>query len=184
MKQLYMFAIMPPPELAVRINSERLLFSEKYKCVKALKPPVHITLYPPFHDTNDFEEKIKGIQRWVEEQTGFFIELMDFNFFKKHNSPVVYIGVVKNDNLNKLHEGFLEQLKNYIPVKSSGSYTPHFTIGYRDVPSAIFPNIVKEYSTRRFSASFEVSSIYLWKHDGKNWQILNEYKFGTATQLI
>jgi 2'-5' RNA ligase len=172
-----MFAIMPPADLAARIHNERLLFSEKYHCVKALKPPVHITVYPPFNNSPDFETKIKEIEKWAKQQEAFPVELRDYNYFKNPGSPVVYIAIVNNPALTHLHDAFLDQLQKYMPVEKHGSYKPHFTIGYRDVPRQLFPHIVSEYSARHFSGSFEVSSIFLWKHDGKNWQIIDEYKF-------
>jgi 2'-5' RNA ligase len=184
MEHLYMFAIMPPAELAARIHTERQNFAEQYKCVKALKPPVHITLYPPFKHADGLEDTIKGIRNWASLQTKFPVELKNFNFFKNRNSPVIYIDVVANDHLKKLHNEFLDQLKKYMPVERPDKYTPHITIGYRDVPPAIFPEIVKAYSPRRFSAAFDVSSIYLWRHDGKNWQVQQEYTFGTDNQLF
>lgn len=177
-----MFAIMPPHSLALKIDDERKNFAEKYKCVKALKPPVHITLYEPFKRSSEIEEKISGIQSWAEKQKPFQVDLKNFNFFRHSKSPVVYIDIVKNDSLSMLHESFIEQLKKYMPVeKHNITYTPHFTIGYRDIPPAIFPDIMNEYSKRRFSESFEVKCIYFWKHDGKNWQIQTEFKMGLSS---
>jgi len=173
-----MFAIMPPEKTLRRISSERDIFAVKYNCVRALKPPVHITLYPPFSAPNDIEQSIQKIGKWAETQRPIHIELRNYNYFKNPISPVVYIDVVKNDNLKILQRKFTEQLKKYIKVETTDRpYSPHFTIGYRDVPPAILPTIVEEYSTRRFSESFDFDRIYLWKHDRKNWQVLREFKF-------
>ena len=185
MDNLYMFAIMPPPELATQINKERQVFAENYNCVKALKPPVHITLYDPFKNSDAFEEEIIGMQQWAGNQAPFNVGLKNYNFFKNPVSPVVYIEVVKNDNLTLLHKRFVIELRKYLDIESNSNnkYTPHITIGYRDVPPALFPDIVKNYSKRPFNAVFEVNSIYLWKHDGKNWQIQNEFKLGKAEHV-
>jgi len=178
MEQLYMFAIMPPPELSDRISNERKIFAAKYKCIKALKPPVHITLYPPFKELPAFEERISNIASWVSEQERFTLALHNYGFFKTHTSPVVYIAVVRNPILSNFHKGFVAQLSNFMDAKDEGSYTPHFTIGYRDVPRDQLSKIESEYSQRTFSGSFEVQTAYLWRHDGKSWQILQEYKLG------
>ena len=174
-----MFVLMPPKNLALKIDDERRTFAEAYKCVKGLKPPVHITLYPPFEKPSEFEEEIKSLQYWVQQQKSFEVTLKDFNFFKPDTSPIIYINVVLNESLNILHKTFIGQLRKYIPIaQDNNEFSPHFTIGYRDIPVALFPEIMKEYSARSFSGSFEVSSIYLWKHDGKKWQILNEFTMG------
>lgn len=180
-----MFAIMPPEKLAIRIDDERKNFAEKYKAIKALKPPVHITLYEPFKEDIEFEEHIMGINPWVERQKPFPVELKNYNFFRHSTSPVIYIDVVKNEALGVLHRTFIEQLKKYLPIERNATkYTPHITIGYRDIPAAIFPEIMHEYSPKRFSASFEVSSIYLWKHNTKNWEIRQEFKMGVTPQPV
>lgn len=183
MLSLYMFALMPPPALTQRIEDERRNFAEDYKAVKALKPPVHITLYEPFKDLPEAEQDIIGLTPWVERQQPFELELKNFNFFRHSTSPVVYIDVVKNEQLALLHRNFITELKKYTEVeKRNGSYTPHITIGYRDLPVAIFPEIMSVYSRKRFSAKFEVNAIYFWKHDGKNWQILHTFKMGVQPQ--
>ena len=63
MENLYMFAIMPPEAETNEISKERQMFAENYNCFKALKPPVHITLYEPFKTEPDFEKEITGLQR-------------------------------------------------------------------------------------------------------------------------
>jgi len=172
----YMFAIMPPTELAKRINTERQILSERYSCFKALKPPVHITLCNPFWTSDEVESEILRIQNWADYQKSVQIELKNFNFFPKPKNPVVYIDVMENSYLKELHKSFKKELKKYKHiVQDSKGFTPHFTIGYRDVSPEIFPMVVKEYSKRFFSGSFLCDKIYFWKHNGKYWQILNEF---------
>ncbi|GAA4459449.1 2'-5' RNA ligase family protein [Nemorincola caseinilytica] len=174
--QLYMFAIMPLAGLEQRISEERKAFAERYNCVKALKPPVHITLYEPFKEDPAIEQKLQGLAPWVAQQAPVSIELNDFNYFNNRKSPVVYIDVVKNERLRELRKGFVQQLRKYIPVApQEQEYRPHFTIGYRDVPPGLMPQIIADHSMRRFKGSFVADKIYLWRHDGANWQILHEF---------
>jgi 2'-5' RNA ligase len=179
-KSLYMFAIMPPGELAQTIHAERIAFAQKYDCQKALKPPVHITLYPPFSAERDLEEKAEALRGWVSAQASFVINLHNYDYFKDHRSPIVYIDVLPNQVLNDFYNAFLAQLQELMPTQSSETYKPHFTIGYRDVPRQRLPEIVAEYSKRTFTASFEVTSIFLWKHDGKKWNVLKEFELKSA----
>lgn len=177
---LYMFAIMPPPDLAAKIHNERLNFAEEFKFVKALKPPVHITLYPPFKIpislAPGFENAIKHLQHWADKQVTFDIQLKDYEFFKNKYKPVVYIQVTKNELLNTLNKSFLIELAHYLQIeKSKVPFKPHFTIGYRDVDPEVFPAIMDAYSKRLFSGHFICNSIYLWKHNRENWQVLHEF---------
>lgn len=177
---LYMFAIMPSSELAEKIHNERINFAEEFGYVKGLKPPVHITLYEPFQipssETSTFETGIRSIQKWADTQQSFEIELKNFNYFDHGLHPVVYIDVVRNNELKALHSGFVKELKRYIEMKKQrDTYRPHITIGYRDIPVQAFKAIREVYSKKRFSAAFNCRSFYLWKHDGKNWQVKHEF---------
>lgn len=187
---LYMVAIMPPAVLSSTIHEKRVDFSKKYSYVAALKPPVHITLFEPFlireSDVPLFEENLNKIQKWAEHQQAFDINLLNYNFFNNREHPVVYIDVVKNTFLKQLHSGFLRQLRKFVSLDhpSSPSYKPHITIGYRDIPAKTFSSIKADYRQQAFSGSFNCGSIYLWKHDRKNWQIEREFQFKYKLQQL
>ena len=48
---LHLWAIVPPPDMAQQIDDLRKEFSVNFQCFKALKPPVHCTLYTLFKST-------------------------------------------------------------------------------------------------------------------------------------
>lgn len=191
-----MFAIVPPPGVEQQIQKERLLFSENYNCHKALKPPVHITMYEPFKQEELFEEDIVLLKKWSQNQKPFNIVIQNFSFFENPRSPVVYISVVKDENITLLRTSLLKELKHFIeadapelingrpvPPPRPQPFHPHFTIGYRDVPPALFPAIKKAYINKRFSASFICDKVVLWKHNGINWQTITEFPFGKEDPL-
>jgi 2'-5' RNA ligase len=148
-EHLYMFAIVPPAGLAKEIDVVRHQFAENFKCYKALKPPVHITLFPPFKTTDDIEQRILALQKWVRHQMPFSLELSNFNFFENRLKPVLYIEVVRIEALKNLHSGFLRQIRNYLPSLEidKSIYRPHFTIGYRDILPGMMPEIKRRIHT-------------------------------------
>ncbi len=179
-----MFAIMPPEEVAVIIHNERLIFAERYNCVKALKPPIHITIYPPFEEKETIEKEMMSLDAWAAMQSPFSVALKDYSFFKTRFSPVIYIDVEQNPVLQKLRSEFVSRLRKYITVSTDfGPYQPHFTIGYRDVPAAKLPQIKEEYSVRKFNAAFEVKSIFFWKYVNNHWQTIHEFRFSGADKV-
>lgn len=186
---LYMFAIMPPTDLSAKIHDKRLNFAEEFNCVAALKPPVHITMYPPFRlpilEAKIFEQQTSKLQQLADKQAPFLLHLSDYGYFDNVTNPVLYIDVLKSTELVKLHSNFLKELKKFMDFeKKSDPYKPHVTIGYRDIDPKIFPEIKALYAKRTFKASFECDAFYLWKHDRKNWQIFRKYLLkGTDNQL-
>lgn len=187
---MYMFAFMPPETKALEIHNHRLGFAEDYSFTRALKPPVHITLLDPFFVDNDiaplFEDKMYSLLDWAEQQSNFPIELQDFGFFENPQSPVVYINVRKNIKLNALRNSFLNQMrKHYGFVIPKNTYKPHITIGSRDVTPEAFPWIKADYSKRSFKDSFDCNAFYLWKHNGHNWEVIQEFALkGMSEQLV
>lgn len=177
---LYLFAIMPPEKLSKEIHDERLTFAEEYGFVAALKSPVHITLFPPFKipvaENTAFESHVSNMQNWADSQHSLTIELQNFNFFDNYGYPVLFIDVLKSPELVKLRSSFLKELDNYPWIeKSTLPFKPHITIGYRDIDQAVFPTIREVYARRKFKAQFDCNAIYLWKHDGKQWQVFKTF---------
>jgi hypothetical protein len=81
---LYMFAIVPPVAVAGAVQQERLAFADKYGFVKGLKPPVHITLFPPFkipvEDTAEFEQRMMVLNDWAGMQQSLIFTWMPLVF--------------------------------------------------------------------------------------------------------
>jgi 2'-5' RNA ligase len=186
---LYMFAIMPPSRISRTIHGKRVEFFQRYKFRKALKPPVHIALLDPFfipqEYSGSFEKGISHIQDWASNQCPFGIDLHNYNFFDNPRQPVVFIDVVKSEQLANFHCRFTEQLAKY-KIKTAGprSYKPHVTIGYRDVDPGVFHEIKKYYSAQTFDSTFDCNNFYLWKYNGDNWQVIKTYTLSAnETQL-
>ena len=179
-KQLYFFAILPANDISEKLDAIRLEVSQKYRCYAALKPPVHITLYPPFRDSG-LEKRFSLMQSWIQRQPVFDIELKGFNFFKNPEHPVVYADVIKNKQLMQLQSGLKKHIRRFVPApRESYSFKPHITIAYRDIKSEIFPDIINDFNKRTFKASFTADTVYLLKHDGKKWNILFGFKMGVS----
>jgi 2'-5' RNA ligase len=175
-----MLALMPPPDKSSAIHQVRQHFSERFQFKKALKPPVHITLLKPFLIPGkwalSFEKYISQIQNWAKEQCAFTIGLHNYNFFENPYHPVVYIDVAKSESLISFHANLMIELAKYhLTNGKPGNFKPHITIGYKAVTPDAFPAIKDYYSKQTFSDSFTCEAFYLWKHNGKNWEVLNTY---------
>lgn len=164
-----MLAIMPPPVIAEEIQKVRLAFADKYKAYAALKPPVHITLVPPFWALKETEERlIRLLDAWAATQKPFQLRLNGFDTFRRNG--VIFINVEENRELYTFQKNVMQRYMEIFPAQPPGvGFHPHLTIGYRDIPKEVFKEAAKEYLQRRFEASFEIKSFYLWKHNRKSW---------------
>lgn len=176
-RALHLWAIVPPPELTERIEEERKEFSQNFHCIKALRPPVHITLYQPFRaSVADVEAALPELRTWIAMQPVFPVVAKGFGFFDRRQ-PVVFIDVEPNDAMTALNSGIARASQRLfdLPEAVRQGFHPHFTIGYRDVPKDIFPAIKKAYSRRSFYAAFAASEVSLFRHNGQRWEL--QYQF-------
>jgi len=175
---LYFIAIMPPDDIAQRVQKVKKEFVEKYDSEEAYNKPPHFTLRAPFKAPEEIEETIvPQLIFFAEDQESFTVQLNGFGHFR---NDVIYIDVIDASPMQSLHADLQDYLQNemgFSDKRSNNSYTPHMTVAYRDLTSENFQRAWKEFKDRSFDYSFEVNSIYLLKHDYQQWQPFYEFNF-------
>lgn len=172
MQDLFFVAILPPLAISNDIEEIRKQCSQEYKVYSALKPPVHITLIPPFKLDPTQKNKLISSLEQSRNFLPFTQELRNYNGFPP---KVVFINAIKNPGITGLHKMLRENLKIY-SKESTGPINPHITIAYRDVDPTIYDQMMEVYSKRRFHAHFTVDKFALLKHDGKKWNLFKEFE--------
>ncbi len=187
MSSLYLIAILPPEDLSRQINEIRVQCSEKFGVQKALKPPVHITLYRPFKMEDAFETKMcRLLQSVAAGLEPFRQELENFEAFDMH---AVVIRALKNPQMMKLQRSVASIFrKNEIdklpPGTKNLAFRPHVTIAYRDILPEVFPLLWQEYKDAHFKRNFTNDNFSILKHDGKQWNKVRDFKLcGHGSQL-
>ncbi len=178
---LYMLAIMPPEQLTREIEAIRVAFAEKYNCKAALKPPVHITLIPPYKTSPENTERIVPLLRELaRNQIPYPITIKDYDNFK--GNEVVYMNIVHDDLVELFQQNLVANMKRWLPeitFKSGKEFHPHITIGYRDIQPELFDAAAFAYKQKHFFATFIMDAIYLWKHNGQCWETAERFPLGT-----
>jgi 2'-5' RNA ligase len=182
---IYLFTVMPPPELAARIEAVRRECADQFGTVRALKPPVHITLFVPFKATDEEAQRLSEMKSWAAQQPPTSLELHDFGFFSKGRTPVLFINVVQDPKLESLNANITTLVRERVedaPEPEDRPYHPHITIAYRDTTRQMLPALKAAYGEREFRAMFPVPAFFLWKHDGNQWQVIDRFEL-TAGQI-
>jgi 2'-5' RNA ligase len=175
---MYLLAIMPPPEIAAEIRSIQEQFAGKYNCKAALKNPVHVTIIPPlWASESEKQQMLTETNSLLSQLNAFPLNLNGFSSFKRNQ--VIFIDVDVDERLQRLQKAVEDVYVSLFPEnKKMGStrpFHPHFTIGYRDIPKSQFKSAEAEYLNKEFQASFLLDKIFLWKHDGKRWNVHAEH---------
>jgi 2'-5' RNA ligase len=175
---MYYIAILVPEKINTQVLKWKFYFKEKFDCEAALKSPAHITLIPPFWMKQEAEQDLKNtIIEFSRSSTSFEIYLKDFASFKP---KVIFVNVVENEKLKKLHDSFNEFIisKDKFPVKKDEHpFHPHITIATRDLYKNAFSEAWEKFSTMKFEADWRADSISLLRHNKKNWDVIFTSRF-------
>ena len=175
---LYFLALLPPEDLREKVKEIKLEISGRYGAAHALKSPAHITLQMPFRKKESAERSMEeALSHFSKKCKPFHIELDGFDFFPP---KVVFIRISDHRPVIALRNNLLPVLweKLELTKKQTGSrFHPHLTVATRDLKEEDFPLAREDFSQRDFKADFKVKSLYLLKHNGKNWDIFKEFPF-------
>ncbi|REC43871.1 2'-5' RNA ligase family protein [Chryseobacterium sp. 5_R23647] len=171
MKKMYFIAIYPDQKTIdeVRVFKEDLALH--FGNSKALKNDAHITLLPPFEREIELEEDIHlAFQKIDTNITPFEIILNGFGNFPNPKNPVLFIKPEESENLKQLYFNVKEKFSF-----KRDSFSPHVTVGYRDLTYENFLKAWEIYKGKNYETKFLVDKIILLRHDGK-WIPINEKK--------
>lgn len=173
---LYFIAIVPPEPVYGEALALKYHFKDAYRSKAALNSPPHITLHMPFKWKEDREnELINNLESFSLTQNQFEIRLTNFSSFEPR---VIFIDVTKDEKLESLQK----QLKRFCKVTlnlfnadyKELAYHPHLTLAFRDLKKPEFYKAWEEFKEKKFEAKFDVDSIVLLKHDGREWKIFKQ----------
>lgn len=176
---LYFIAILPPDDIAGKVQAVKKEFADNYDSQEAYRRPAHFTMQPPFKKPERDESKIiEAVSKFAGRQQPFMVQLNGFNYFR---DDVIYIDIANPVPMQSLYRNlitFLQAECNFTDdMIRNQKLNPHMTVAYRDLSSGHFQKAWKVFSKRTFNYRFKVTSIFLLKHDSKRWQPHHEFHF-------
>ena len=119
---------------------------------------------------------IEALKSFIEPFHSFDIRFLNFNSFPPR---VIYIDVVKNEELNKLQKELQRFCKKELNLFNANykehAYHPHVTLAFRDLRKQHFISAWEEFKEKKFERNCLVKSVFLLKHDGEKWNVLEEF---------
>jgi len=176
---LYFIAIIPHRELREEIRKIKERMKSEHGAGHALKSPAHITLQMPFKRSSEDETFIsETLRRFVTGEKCFTVDLDGFGAFAP---KVIFIKISKPEPVmvlySRLKEALMTEL-HFSPAEIMKDVQPHITVATRDLTKEAFNEAWTKFPKEEFKASFDVHSVFLLKHNGRNWDILEEFPFG------
>ncbi len=177
--ELFLIALVPPLPLREQVRSLKLEMLQLYGAGHALKAPAHITLEGPFRLAPDTANKLEDtLDEFSGQQRPITVQLRDFDHF---SIRVIFIRILEHGPVIALERQLTSVLSGSQLLQKRPKpipFHPHMTIATRDLEEAAFFKAWADFKNRAFHAFFEVNSLHLLRHNGKNWDIFREFRFG------
>ncbi|MDT9340407.1 2'-5' RNA ligase family protein [Trichodesmium erythraeum 21-75] len=178
-KCLLFVALVPPENIQNQVTEIKEYFSRNYNSSHALKSVPHITLQPPFKwPTESLTLLQESLEAFTQHCSAFPITLSGFAAFVPR---VIYINVVKTPELLKIQRdliAFTETTLGIVhPPSKIRPFSPHVTVAFRDLTKQNFRAAWIEFRERSLDLDFTASQLTLLIHNGKRWNICNEFPF-------
>ena len=175
--QLFFIALLPSVEAQEYANQIKHHFADVYASKGALKSPPHVTLQPPFKwDINYVNDLENVLADFVLQCSAIPLVLENFAAFKPR---VIYIDVHKTPELLAIQKDLNAHLESTLNIVDKMSkrraFTPHLTVGFRDLSKANFYRAWDEFKEKKVYFQCDVSQLTLLKHNGKKWDIYQEF---------
>jgi 2'-5' RNA ligase len=178
-KELYFIALLPHNDLRISIREIKEDIYETFGAGHALRSPAHITLQRPFkRGVADEAGIVTVLRQFALGEKCFGVELNGYGAFPPR---VIYIKITDPGPVRALHLRLKEVLVNDLDFSREeimNAVQPHITVATRDLTGEAFGEAWPEFMNKKFHGHFEAGSIFLLKHNGRNWDIFREFPFG------
>lgn len=175
---LYFIAIIPHSELREEVRAVKVRMRDRHGAGHALKSPAHITLQMPFkRNIRDELPVSAALRTFAAKETPFNVDLDGFGCFAPR---VIYIRVTDPEPVRELHMRLKQMLIDILGFSQNEimqDVQPHITVATRDLTRDAFREAWAEMKDEEFRGTFGVNSIFLLKHNGRDWNILKEFPF-------
>ncbi len=166
----YYLACIPEGPVKFQILDEQKALFERYGLKAMFNSPPHITLYRPFE--------------WEESRESYLTDRLICNFkidpfdvvvkgFSGFPRRVLFLKIAPNEELQALYKSLRRFMRERLGIINEYSnaygFTPHITLAFRDLKPALYDALITEYKNRIFEGRFNVSKIWLLKHD-RTWK--------------
>ncbi|NJL47944.1 MAG: 2'-5' RNA ligase family protein [Leptolyngbyaceae cyanobacterium SM2_5_2] len=173
-------ALLPPLDLQNRVTAIKEDLWQRFQSKAALKSPPHITLQPPFlWPVESLAALNQSLAAFALEQAPIPIQLAGYSAFPPR---VIYIDVQPEPSLFACQAALQTEFEATFGLTQANaqhhSFTPHMTVGFRDLKPAAFHRAWAEFKNRPFAASFVAQTLTLLRHDGQRWRVAADFPFG------
>ncbi|MCB2410117.1 2'-5' RNA ligase family protein [Hymenobacter lucidus] len=172
---MFLVAILPPEPVFSEVWALKQEVHQLTGSRNAVRLPPHITLIPPLRQPNAFEAELRAsLADFAATQRSFTIGLRDFKWF---DNRTLFVHVAQPEAVQAFHAALTAWCAAHLPQipRETRPFTPHMTLATRDLPASAVPGLKADFARRHYEATFDVQRLVLFRHDGQQWQPVQEF---------
>ncbi|GAA3921435.1 RNA 2',3'-cyclic phosphodiesterase [Chitinophaga oryziterrae] len=182
-QNIYFIALLPNAATGKEIIRIKQEFADNYDARQSLRVLPYITLQVPFTAKPEIENALcRELADFAAAQSPFDIHLKGFGAIHLKNRRVLYIHVEKDPALQELHTklmGFLRKEFGFSSMLARYGYNPHISVAVDDLKNRELEAAWEEYHNKPFEATFRVNNLYIFRHTGTSWEVLQKCRLGS-----
>lgn len=177
-KRRYFVALLPTQTIQDYTHKIQEFVCDRYASCAALKSPPHITLLPPFEQSDSVLPALeKQLQKFAQDHVSVSVDLLGYGAFIP---KVIYINVLQTAELMELQRSLTvnaAQLSLTGQRTQQRPFVPHITVAFRDLTPQNFAAAWVEFKDQSVEFKFTAAALTLLVHDGNRWQVQAEFPF-------
>ena len=183
MQQTHFLGVLPPEELACRLEGCRRYMKETYGCKSGYGTPIHATLVPPFclpeeYSTKDLVAAMEEHVLPLGNHLKFTSQVKGFDAF---GDRTIFARVLEDKRWSVLRDRVLAAVLQHAPNcarKDRSPFHPHLTVANRDIPAGVSTDALKVLNELRLTATFSVDNVTIFERQGGSWTDVWSGAFG------
>ena len=145
-----------------------------FGCTSGQKTPLHTTLVPPFHLSEEFstQDIVRELEKSFSEEPSlsFTAHISGYDAF---GDRTIFAAVEKSSAWTKLRDKTLRAVLAASPhctKKDTRPFTPHITVANRDIPQGATTKALKVLNENALEADFKADNIAIFERKNGLWE--------------
>ncbi len=174
-QQTHFIGVLVPDDLTLTLEDCRRYMNETYGCRSGYGTPIHVTLVPPFHLSEDYStgDLVQAIRNDVlpfASQLKFAAHIDNFDAF---GDRTIFAKVIRDEKWTVLRDKVLAAVLKAAPgctKKDQRPFQPHLTVANRDIPAGASVDALKVMNELNLVEDFSVDNITVFERKGGRWE--------------
>ena len=173
--QTHFFGVLLPDELDSEIEESRRYMNGAFGCKSGHRTPLHVTLVPPFHlsdefSTADIVSALESRIAPISESLRFSARVEGFGAFGERT---VFARVLPSEAWLRIRDAVLHAVLEKCPhctKKDTRPFQPHITIANRDIPAGATAKALIVLNDTALRADFPADNIAVFERENGLWR--------------